>query len=813
MPPAKLQNKIGNYGQALPGADAAPGQQPAAAGITPAATSTAPSSAAPVSGAVIPTSDLYVQRQNAAPAAPTPSTPRIETVGADASGRQSAVDEYLQGVGDQSGVEQAKKDYASSLSGQESVSDFLKRAQKEQGIPDLFSSLDSTRQAAAQAEVAKRAAERQTASGTGFVTQAGLAGLRSSDSKEYIQKLADLSIVENATVNNINARQNLIAQSLNARQQDAAEKKAAFEARIASLAVSDDRKEALKVLLNARLADIAKKEQNAAEVAMAKQKDLLQNGDINSADPDLRKKAIMNAINAQVEPFAKYGVTLDVPAEAHAAQIMAAMASGQTFADAFRTNFSQPFQAKASVANIKDQLSGGEWKPTTVKDAYGTETPLFYRKNGDKLEVQDIYGKKLDPSVLAGAGASAGSGKPMLPPALQTRVDKYSLDYENEPTVKEFSVVKAGSDYINELAKKAKPDATDGQAAIYAFAKAMDPNSVVREGEYATVQKYAQTWKDTLGINVNRVLGQNELLTQEAVKNMARVVAQKYAISKKNYENIRNETARQINQFTGRDDGHLFLKDYAKGYGSKTTADYYGAVKGGKAPAASADVPDDQILAGRKTAAKTYDIGKAAGEASEIVTADEYWSQVKQQKAEAQAAGDTARAARIDAKAAELQKQLGIPSDTSEHSAKIDADIKRVAPGAKLDGRMISESATEAGVDPRFVAAFLANDSGYGTRGIGAKNNNPGNVGQFDRLGTTPTKGYATIQEGIRAAADNLAKRVAAYKKATGRDNPTVEELASGKTKGGVKFFGPYMTDAQGPTRVRAIYNRISNAA
>lgn len=730
--------------------------------------------------------------------------------------RAKAVDEYLSGVGNEAAASKERADYASGLAKQETVADFLARAQKEQGIPDLLTSLDATRQAAAQAEVSKRAAERQTAEGTGYVTQSGLAGLRAADSKEYVQKLADLAIVENATVANINARNSLISQSLAARKQDMEDKKAAYEARIAALAVSDDRKEAMKALLNARLADIAKKEENAAAVAMAKQKDLLETGDVNSADPDLRKKAIVNAINAQVAPYAKYGVALDVPAEAHAAQIMAAMAAGKSYADAFRENFSEPFQAKASVANIKDQLSGGEWKPTTVKDAYGTETPLFYRKNGDKLEVQDIYGKKLDPSVLAPSGATVGSGKPMLPPAVQTRVDKYSLDYENEPTVKEFSVVKAGSDYINELAKKGKPDATDGQAAIYAFAKAMDPNSVVREGEYATVQKYAQTWKDTLGINVNRVLGQNELLTQDAVKNMARVVAQKYAIAKKNYENVRNETARQINQFTGRDDGQVFLKDYAKGYGSKTAADYYGAVKGGKAPAASADVPDEQILAGRKNAAtaqKKYDVGSATGNAKEEMTADQFWSQYREQRDALAASGDAQAVKNADELAQNLAKKLGIPADTSEHAAKIDADIRRVAPGAKLDGKIISQAAADAGVDPRYVAAFLANDSGYGTRGIGARNNNPGNVGQYDRLGTTPAKGYGTIQEGVKAAADNLAKRVAAYKQATGRDDPTVEELASGKTRGGVKFFGPYMTDAQGPTRVRAIFNRISNAA
>lgn len=40
---------------------------------------------------------------------------------------------------------------------------------------------------------------------------------------------------------------------------------------------------------------------------------------------------------------------------------------------------------------------------------------------------------------------------------------------------------------------------TDDQALIYSLAKTLDPGSVVREGEYATVQKYAQSWVDAYG--------------------------------------------------------------------------------------------------------------------------------------------------------------------------------------------------------------------------------------------------------------------------------------------------------------------------
>jgi hypothetical protein len=57
------------------------------------------------------------------------------------------------------------------------------------------------------------------------------------------------------------------------------------------------------------------------------------------------------------------------------------------------------------------------------------------------------------------------------------------------------------------------------------------------------------------------------------------------------------------------------------------------------------------------------------------------------------------------------------------------------------------------------MIAIMAQDSAMGTKGLGAKNNNPGNIGQFDSLGTKGVKGYTTLQDGVDAVAKNLAGR------------------------------------------------------
>jgi hypothetical protein len=51
-----------------------------------------------------------------------------------------------------------------------------------------------------------------------------------------------------------------------------------------------------------------------------------------------------------------------------------------------------------------------------------------------------------------------------------------------------------------------------------------------------------------------------------------------------------------------------------------------------------------------------------------------------------------------------------------------------------VTSQMVQASAEKYGIDPIALAVTLAADSGMGSKGIGSRNNNPGNVGQFDSL-------------------------------------------------------------------------------
>jgi hypothetical protein len=72
-----------------------------------------------------------------------------------------------------------------------------------------------------------------------------------------------------------------------------------------------------------------------------------------------------------------------------------------------------------------------------------------------------------------------------LPPRTESQVKSKSDAFGREPVVRRVQTMAEAVQFINSLDPKTDNPADD-QALIYAFAKAMDPESVVREGEYAT---------------------------------------------------------------------------------------------------------------------------------------------------------------------------------------------------------------------------------------------------------------------------------------------------------------------------------------
>lgn len=154
-----------------------------------------------------------------------------------------------------------------------------------------------------------------------------------------------------------------------------------------------------------------------------------------------------------------------------------------------------------------------------------------------------------------------------LPPAVATRVQTIAGQLDTEQAVKNYQIAAETLDAV----KSAGVTPTDDIQRIYAFAKIMDPNSVVREGEYNTVQQYSTALLERTGLKAQRVFDNAGFLTTEARGFINTTLENRVASSKKAFDNIYTEYGRRINKITGDTDGTDYLTDYSRPFTREST--------------------------------------------------------------------------------------------------------------------------------------------------------------------------------------------------------------------------------------------------
>lgn len=95
-----------------------------------------------------------------------------------------------------------------------------------------------------------------------------------------------------------------------------------------------------------------------------------------------------------------------------------------------------------------------------------------------------------------------------------------------------------------------------------------------------------------------------------------------------------------------------------------------------------------------------------------------------------------------------------IPSEATSTPEAITQYIKKRAPLSNIDGKMVASAAQAYSIDPALLLAIMQNDSLFGTKGLGAKTRNPGNVGNDD---AGNIRRYKTWNDGVVAVAQWLA--------------------------------------------------------
>jgi hypothetical protein len=110
--------------------------------------------------------------------------------------------------------------------------------------------------------------------------------------------------------------------------------------------------------------------------------------------------------------------------------------------------------------------------------------------------------------------------------------------HDTNPITKRFVLANEAMQFVNAMPLKSENPADD-IGIIYAFAKGMDLESVVREGEYKTIQDYAQALFQKAGIRLNRVFNNEGFLTTDARTKLKQTLQTKSNATAKMYRDFR----------------------------------------------------------------------------------------------------------------------------------------------------------------------------------------------------------------------------------------------------------------------------------
>jgi hypothetical protein len=163
--------------------------------------------------------------------------------------------------------------------------------------------------------------------------------------------------------------------------------------------------------------------------------------------------------------------------------------------------------------------------------------------------------------IVSLAAQKAAKEVPSLPPAIQTRVQSIAGQFDNEKPVQDFNQIQQAKSFVDSLSNQTQ-NPSDDQALIYALAKTLDPTSSVREGEYATAQKYSQSMVKQYGRSINQAINGTGFLSEDARKNIKATINARYNSSLKQYKNVYDEYGRRINKLTGGNDGLDYITNY-----------------------------------------------------------------------------------------------------------------------------------------------------------------------------------------------------------------------------------------------------------
>lgn len=137
--------------------------------------------------------------------------------------------------------------------------------------------------------------------------------------------------------------------------------------------------------------------------------------------------------------------------------------------------------------------------------------------------------------------------------------------FGNTPIVKKYNDIVSAANFINATDPNSQ-NAAAHQAMVYNFAKMLDPDSVVREGEYNTVKKYSQSLLSRYGGEIKQAVNGTGFLSPGAIQAIQEETKNRVNAYTPQYTNIKKQYSNRIKNISGQDVGDMVLSDYEEGY-------------------------------------------------------------------------------------------------------------------------------------------------------------------------------------------------------------------------------------------------------
>lgn len=229
-----------------------------------------------------------------------------------------------------------------------------------------------------------------------------------------------------------------------------------------------------------------------------------------------------------------------------------------TATDANKSGSKDGWPLQTSTYKISDKVSFSNAPTGSATTTWTVDVPAYQKYlNSWTLPTGLKAGTAKANEWLQGYSQWKSTANP-LSDSVQKRVDSYSDDYsKNANVVSAFKFAPLLRQY--DTVKVSDLSSSQRQGIISDYAKALDPDSVVREWEYATVAKYSSSFGEKTLSEINQFLSGNGTLSDAAAQKVIDAIKSRGKNYVEQEKNVRNQYIEKINRATGYKDWDMQL--------------------------------------------------------------------------------------------------------------------------------------------------------------------------------------------------------------------------------------------------------------